>query len=61
MGWCLLITALLVLGTKESARFNVVMTVLHMLLVVFIIIAGALVCVSGWLCLSVCVLHVWCL
>jgi amino acid transporter len=34
------ITALLVLGTKESARFNLVITVAHLVLVVFIIIAG---------------------
>jgi len=35
------LTALLVLGTKESARFNVIITVAHLVLVVFIIIAGA--------------------
>ena len=39
-GWCMFITALLVLGTKESARFNLVITVAHLVLVVFIIIAG---------------------
>jgi APA family basic amino acid/polyamine antiporter len=38
--WCLFLTFLLTLGTKESSRFNIVMTVLHVLLVVFIIIAG---------------------
>jgi hypothetical protein len=39
-GWCMFLTALLVLGTKESSTFNIVMTVAHLLLVVFIIIAG---------------------
>lgn len=37
------LTALLVLGTKESARFNLIITVAHLVLVVFIIIAGGLV------------------
>jgi hypothetical protein len=36
----MLLTGLLVLGTKESARFNVIITVAHLVLVVFIIIAG---------------------
>jgi amino acid transporter len=31
---------LLVLGTKESATFNMVITIVHVVLVVFIIIAG---------------------
>lgn len=39
-GWCMFLTALLVLGTKESARFNLIITVAHLVLVVFIIIAG---------------------
>lgn len=34
------LTGLLVLGTKESARFNLIITVAHLVLVVFIIIAG---------------------
>lgn len=34
------LTFLLVLGTKESSRFNVIITVAHLVLVVFIIIAG---------------------
>lgn len=38
--WILFLTALLTLGTKESSRFNLVLTLLHVLLVVFIIIAG---------------------
>eukprot|EP00879_Flechtneria_rotunda_P002193 GHRR01002379.1.p1 GENE.GHRR01002379.1~~GHRR01002379.1.p1 ORF type:complete len:523 (+),score=115.42 GHRR01002379.1:1539-3107(+) len=39
-GWVLLLTMLLILGTKESARFNLVVTIVHVVLVVFIIIAG---------------------
>jgi hypothetical protein len=39
-GLCLAITCLLTLGTKESSRFNVIVTLAHVLLVVFIIIAG---------------------
>jgi APA family basic amino acid/polyamine antiporter len=39
-GISLAITALLTFGTKESSRFNIVVTLLHVLLVVFIIIAG---------------------
>ena len=39
-GWCLLLSVLLVLGTRESAQFNNVVTVLHVLLVAFIIVAG---------------------
>ncbi len=39
-GWCTLLTGLLIVGTKESAMFNTVMTVVHVILVVFIIIAG---------------------
>lgn len=39
-GWCLMLTVLLVLGTKESAWFNNIVTVLHVLVVVLIIIAG---------------------
>ncbi|WIA23368.1 hypothetical protein OEZ85_000131 [Tetradesmus obliquus] len=39
-GWCLLLTVMLVLGTKESAMFNLVVTIVHIILVVFIIIAG---------------------
>lgn len=31
---------LLVLGTKESSNFNIGMTIIHLLLVAFIIIAG---------------------
>lgn len=31
---------MLILGTKESATFNLVVTVVHLILVVFIIIAG---------------------
>eukprot|EP00878_Enallax_costatus_P001204 GHUV01001346.1.p1 GENE.GHUV01001346.1~~GHUV01001346.1.p1 ORF type:complete len:380 (+),score=37.80 GHUV01001346.1:378-1517(+) len=38
--WILFLTFLLTLGTKESSTFNMVATVLHVLLVVFIIIAG---------------------
>lgn len=34
------ITVLLILGTKESSTFNVVVTLAHVLLVIFIIIAG---------------------
>lgn len=44
------LTALLVLGTKESARFNLIITVAHLVLVVFIIIAGAWV----YLCFCFC-------
>lgn len=32
---------MLVLGTKESAMFNLVVTVIHVILVVFIIIVSA--------------------
>jgi APA family basic amino acid/polyamine antiporter len=39
-GWCVLLSVLLVLGTRESALFNGVVTVLHVVLVVFIIVAG---------------------
>ncbi|GBF96644.1 cationic amino acid transporter [Raphidocelis subcapitata] len=39
-GWCLLLSVLLVFGTKESAWFNGIVTVVHVVLVVFIIIAG---------------------
>jgi len=39
-GWCLVLTVLLILGTKESATFNTVITIVHVILVVFIIIAG---------------------
>ncbi|KAI8474786.1 MAG: cationic amino acid transporter [Monoraphidium minutum] len=39
-GWCMLLSVLLIFGTKESATFNGVVTVLHVVLVVFIIIAG---------------------
>lgn len=39
-GWCILLAVLLVFGTKESATFNGVVTVLHVVLVIFIIIAG---------------------
>jgi APA family basic amino acid/polyamine antiporter len=34
------LTTLLILGTKESAAFNAVITIVHVILVVFIIIAG---------------------
>jgi basic amino acid/polyamine antiporter, APA family len=40
LGWCLLFTLLLILGTRESSAFNTVMTILHIVLVAFIIIAG---------------------
>jgi APA family basic amino acid/polyamine antiporter len=39
-GISLAITILLTFGTKESSRFNIVVTLLHVVLVVFIIIAG---------------------
>eukprot|EP00878_Enallax_costatus_P002770 GHUV01002960.1.p1 GENE.GHUV01002960.1~~GHUV01002960.1.p1 ORF type:complete len:337 (+),score=62.34 GHUV01002960.1:919-1929(+) len=39
-GWVILLTIMLVLGTKESAMFNLVVTIIHVILVVFIIIAG---------------------
>lgn len=39
-GWCMFLTFLLVLGTKESSTFNLIITVAHLVLVVFIIIAG---------------------
>lgn len=38
--WVLLITVLLILGTKESSTVNIVMSVVHLLLVAFIVIAG---------------------
>jgi amino acid transporter len=34
------LTGLLMIGTKESSTFNVILTIVHVLLVVFIIIAG---------------------
>ncbi|WIA11145.1 hypothetical protein OEZ85_011287 [Tetradesmus obliquus] len=39
-GLSLAITILLTLGTKESSRFNIIVTLAHVVLVVFIIIAG---------------------
>ncbi len=36
----LALTVLLLLGAKESATFNLVMTLVHLVLMVFIIIAG---------------------
>jgi amino acid transporter len=39
-GWCLLLTVMLILGTKESAMFNLVVTIVHIVLVVFIIIVS---------------------
>lgn len=58
-GWVLLLTIMLVLGTKESAMFNLVVTIVHIVLVVFIIIvsgpalalvslAGRTCCLPGW-------------
>jgi amino acid transporter len=39
-GWCILLSVLLYFGTKESALFNGIVTVVHVVLVVFIIVAG---------------------
>lgn len=39
-GWCTVLAILLIFGTRESAWFNGVVTVLHVVLVIFIIIAG---------------------
>lgn len=39
-GWVLLLTIMLVLGTKESAMFNLVVTIIHIVLVLFIIIVS---------------------
>jgi amino acid transporter len=36
----LLLTVMLVLGTKESAMFNLVVTIVHIVLVAFIIIVS---------------------
>eukprot|EP00878_Enallax_costatus_P045976 GHUV01055531.1.p1 GENE.GHUV01055531.1~~GHUV01055531.1.p1 ORF type:complete len:199 (-),score=19.19 GHUV01055531.1:545-1099(-) len=40
-GWVILLTIMLVLGTKESAMFNLVVTIIHVILVVFIIIVSS--------------------
>lgn len=37
---------LLIFGTKESSLVNTVVTVIHVVLVVFIIVAGG--CRTGW-------------
>lgn len=46
---CVLCTAILLLGMKESARFNLVMTVVNISIIFFVIICGALyVKVDNW-------------
>jgi amino acid transporter len=45
-GWCLLLTVMLILGTKESAMFNLVVTIVHIVLVVFIIVVSVITVIT---------------